>query len=49
MNNLCSKDRNILTQNFKAELYIKVNFELNRSQFNDFIKDNEQIINAAKH
>jgi hypothetical protein len=49
MNNLCSKDRNkLLTQNLKAEICVKVNFDLKCSQFHDFVKNNDKILKAAK-
>jgi hypothetical protein len=49
MNNLCSKDRNkLLTQNLKAEICVKVNFDLRCSQFHDFVKNNDNILKAAK-
>ncbi len=49
MNNLCSKDRNkLLTHNLKAEICVKVNFDLNCSQFYDFVKNNEEILKSAK-
>jgi hypothetical protein len=49
MNNLCSKDRNkLLTQNLKAEICVKVSFDLKCSQFHDFVKNNDKILKAAK-
>ncbi len=49
MNNLCSKDRNnLLTQNLKSEICVKVNFDLKCSQIDDFVKNNDKILKAAK-
>ncbi len=49
MNNLCSKDRNkLLTQNLKAEICVKVIFDLKCSQFHDFVKNNDKLLKAPK-
>jgi hypothetical protein len=49
INNLCSKDRNkLLIQNLEPEICVKVNFDLKCSQFNDFVKNNDKILKAAK-
>jgi hypothetical protein len=49
MNLLCTDNHShILTKNLKAETCTKVNFDLNCSQFFDYIVKNERVLRAAK-
>jgi hypothetical protein len=49
MNNICSDDRSkLLTPNLKAELCVKINYNFKCSQFYDYIKNNDKLLNACK-
>jgi hypothetical protein len=49
MNNICSDDRSkLLTPNFKAEICVKVNYDMKCSKFYDYIKINEKYLMYAK-
>jgi hypothetical protein len=49
MNNICSDDRSkLLTPIFKAELCVKINYNFKCSQFYDYIKNNDKLLNACK-
>jgi hypothetical protein len=52
MNNICSDDRSkLLTPNLKAEICVKVNYDMKCSKFYDYklIKNNEKIFDACKN
>ncbi len=49
MNIICSDDRSkLLTLIFKAELCVKVDYDLKCSKFYDNIKNNDKLLNACK-
>ncbi len=49
MNIICSDDRSkLLTPNLKAELCVKVDYDLKCSQLYENIKNNDKILNAWK-